>query len=389
MEETQKKNRKRKLKIQGCVAMCFWACIGILAIGNVLVPNKKASDSENRSLTQRPRLTVSALQTGTFMQQYESYLSDQFVARDVWVNLSVSLGKLAGNRENNGIFLGKKNQLIEDVVTPDKEALQANLDAINTFAQTNPDIPVSMALVPTTASIWKDKLPALATVADQKTYIRSVQKKVGDQVAWIDAAAALEAHRDEKIFYKTDHHWTSLGAYYVFQGCGDALGIQSSTSTSFTPYAVSTSFNGVLSSESGYARNEKEEIDIYVPIGDDIEVIVNFVEEQKKRTSIYDSSKLETKDQYGVFLGGNSPLIDIKTTANSTRRLLVFKDSYANCFLPFLTPYFREIVVVDPRYYGGTAEDLLTTYNITDTLFLYNANTFFRDNNISGVLTGE
>ncbi len=135
-------------------------------------------------------------------------------------------------------------------------------------------------------------------------------------------------------------------------------------------------------------KMSSEQIDIYVP-QDDIQVVVNQVEEKKKITSLYSSDNLKSKDKYMVFLGGNYGLLDIKTTANSTRRLIVFKDSYANCFIPFLTPYFREIVVVDPRYYSGAATDLMSTYGITDMLFLYNANTFFADNNISGVLTGE
>lgn len=387
--ENIKPKKRKKIKIQGSVAFCFLLCIGVFLIVNTLVPSRKISQTENRVLTQRPRLSVASLQTGTFMEQYETYLSDQFVGRDFWENLSISLKRIGGCRENNGVYLGSKNQLMEDVVVPDKDNLNANLDAVNAFARNYPDIPVSMAIVPTAASVWSNKLPALAEVANQQSYIRSVQRAVEENVGWIDATASLQEHVEEEIFYKTDHHWTSLGAYYVFKGCGTAMGIQSDTASNFTPYAVSTTFNGMLSSESGFARGEKEEIDIYVPVGENISVIVNYVEEQVKRTSLYDSSKLETKNQYEVFLGGNSPLIDIRTTANSSRKLLLFKDSYANSFIQFLTPYFREIVVVDPRYYGGTAEDLVTTYNITDTLFLYNANSFFRDNNISGVLTGE
>ena len=82
-------------------------------------------------------------------------------------------------------------------------------------------------------------------------------------------------------------------------------------------------------------------------------------------------------------------MVDIKTVSTSTKRLLVVKDSFADCFIPFLTPYYREIVVVDPRYYSGTMEEIMNTYRITDALVLYSGNTFFTDNNISGVFTGE
>ena len=110
------------------------------------------------------------------------------------------------------------------------------------------------------------------------------------------------------------------------------------------------------------------------------------MEEQKRRTSLYDSSKLKTKDKYGVFLGGNASLIDIKTTAVSDKTLLLLKDSFANSFVPFLAPYYKEIVMVDPRYYAGTMSEILETYPITDALFLYSGNTFFQDNNLQGFL---
>ena len=105
-----------------------------------------------------------------------------------------------------------------------------------------------------------------------------------------------------------------------------------------------------------------------------------------KTTTLYDRDKLKTRDKYAVFLGGNTSLIDIKTMSAGQKHLLVLKDSYANCFVPFLTPYFREIVMVDPRYYSGNIEDVMETYQITDVLILYSGNTFFRDNNINGVL---
>ena len=154
-------------------------------------------------------------------------------------------------------------------------------------------------------------------------------------------------------------------------------------------YAVSNDFNGMLASKSGVYLSEKEQVDIYVPSDSDTDVIVDYVDEGKRTTSLFDSSKLDTKDQYDVFLGGDFSVVDIKTVSTESKRLLLIKDSFADCFVQFLTPYYREIVVVDPRYYSGTIEELLSSYRISEVLFLYSGNTFFTDNNISGVLTGE
>ena len=181
--------------------------------------------------------------------------------------------------------------------------------------------------------------------------------------------------------------WTTLGAYYAFQDAKEQLKIADKEQIPMKAYGVSNDFNGTLSAVSGYQTGYKEPIYIYLPEGENVpEYVVNYVEEQKKTASLYDSSKLEEKDQYGVFLGGNHALVEIKTTASQGGRLLVIKDSYANCFVPFLVPYYREVLVMDPRYYFGDIEKLMTENRIDSVLFLYNANTFFGDRMLAGVL---
>ena len=175
----------------------------------------------------------------------------------------------------------------------------------------------------------------------------------------------------------------------MFQDAAQTFGIEGDVSDDFVSYTVTDSFNGVLAASSGVGLDERELIDIYVPTEGDDDVIVDYVDEGRKTTSLYDSSKLDTRDKYGVFLGGNTSVIDIKTVSTSQKRLLIVKDSFADCFIPFLAPYYREIVVVDPRYYSGTMDEIMDTYRITDALILYSGNTFFTDNNISGVFSGE
>ena len=213
--------------------------------------------------------------------------------------------------------------------------------------------------------------------------------RLGDAVNWIDTVSVLNNHVSDKLYYKTDHHWTTQAAFYVFREAAPSLGIEGEVGENFASYTVSDSFNGVLAAKSGVGLSEKETIEIYAPTQGDDDVVVSYVDEGHKTTTLYDSSKLETRDQYAVFLGGNSSVIDIKTVSPEKKRLLVIKDSFANCFIPFLTPYYREIVVVDPRYYSGTIGDIMDTYRITDALVLYSGNTFFTDNHLSGVLTGE
>ena len=383
-------NRKKsKRRMERLIGKIFILCLFGVMLVNIIIPDREMSEEENRMLASKPKLTFSTLVNGDFMEQYEEYLSDQFAGRDLWHRMKVALDRFGGSRMENGIYIGKDGQLLQDIQVPDQEHLSENLDAIKEFTETYQDIPVTMILVPDAACILNDRLPWLASVEDQNQMISMVEQSLGDSVTWVDAASALNKHKREKIYYLTDHHWTSLGAFYTFQEAATALGIEEDVSDKFLSYTVSDSFNGVLASESGAGLGTEENIDIYVPREGDNDVIVNYVNESKRTTSLYDSSKLETKDQYGVFLGGNTSLIDIRTVSTSQKRLLVVKDSFANSFIPFLAPYYREIVVVDPRYYSGTIEDIMSSYRITDALFLYSGNSFFTDNSISGVITGE
>lgn len=383
-------NKKRKRRwIESFVGKAFIISLLVLIIANIIYPSQKKSEEENRMLMQKPKMTVGSLTSGSYMGQYEKYQADQFVGRNWLRKLKVTLNRIGGSKEENGVFIGKKNQLLEDIVVPDSEVLKGNVDAIKTFTQEYEDIPVSMILVPDAASVLSSSLPSLATVADQNASISQVKKDLGDSVQWVDAVQTMNKHSDEKIYYKTDHHWTTLGAFYTFQGAASTLGIDADVSSGYVSYPVATDFNGTLAAKSGCKMGVKEEIDIYVPKDADNDVIVNYVDEQVKTTSLYEESMLDTRDKYALFLGGNTSLIDIKTLATEQKRLLVVKDSYANCFVPFLTPYFREIVMLDPRYYTGNIQDVMETYQITDVLFLYNGNTFFQDNNISGVLSSE
>lgn len=382
-------NRKRKARIANLIGKIFIILLFLVMIINVIVPDREESELENRAFEQRPRFNLTTILSGDFMEQWEEYLSDQFAGRDTWRSLKVSLDRLGGARKENDIYIGKDGQLMEDIEVPDDGRLEANLTAIRDFAETYEDIPVTMMLVPDAACILNDSLPAFARVEDQRQMFSMAERKLGDTVNWVDTVSILNNHKSEKLYYKTDHHWTTQGAFYVFQDAAETLGIEGDVSDDFVSYTVTDSFNGVLAASSGVGLDEMEQIDIYAPTGGDDDVVVNYVDEGRKTTSLYDSSKLETRDKYGVFLGGNTSVVDIRTVSTSQKRLLVVKDSFADCFIPFLAPYYREIVVVDPRYYSGTMQDIMDSYRITDALILYSGNTFFTDNNISGVFTGE
>ena len=383
-----KKDRQRKVQEQ-LVGIIFILILFLFLIINIIVPNKEKSEQENRMLTTKPKFRLSSLISGDYDEKFEAYMDDQFVGRDMWRKLKVTVDRICGSRLENGVYIGRNGQLLEQIEVADENHLAANIKAIKSFSESQKKIPVRMMLVPDAANVLNHSLPALEKPEDQTQMFSMVRKDLGDSVEWIDVSTELNKHKTERIYYKTDHHWTTLGAFYAFQAAAPSLGIEGDLSGKYVSYAVSNSFNGMLASKSGVNLGEKEQIDIYVPTEEDTDLIIDYVDEGKRSTSLYDSSKLKEKDQYTVFLGGNSSLLDIRTVSTSTKRLLLVKDSFANSFIPFLTPYYREIVVVDPRYYSGTINDLMDSYRISEVLFLYSGNTFFKDNNISGVFAVE
>lgn len=383
-----KKDRQRKVQ-EKLVGIIFILTLFLFLIINVIVPDREKSVQENRMLVTKPKFRLSSLISGDYDEKFEAYMDDQFVGRDMWRKLKVAVDRIGGSRLENGVYIGTNGQLLEQIEVADENHLAANIKAIKSFSESQSKIPVRMMLVPDAANVLNHSLPALAKPEDQTQMFSMVRKDLGDSVEWIDVSTELNKHKTEKIYYKTDHHWTTLGAFYAFQAAAPSLGIEGDLSGNYVSYAVSDSFNGMLASKSGVNLGEKEQIDIYVPTEEDTDLIVDYVDEGKRSTSLYDSSKLKEKDQYTVFLGGNSSLLDIRTVSTSTKRLLLVKDSFANSFIPFLTPYYREIVVVDPRYYSGTINDLMDSYRISEVLFLYSGNTFFKDNNISGVFAVE
>lgn len=382
-------NKRRHRRIEGTVGKAFILSMIVFFLVNLIVPEKTMSEEENRMLTAMPKLTWGSLISGDFMIKYESYLADQFAGRNLWRSMKVGLSSLGGSREEEDILIGRDDYLMEKIVSPDQETLKENLESIRQFASQNQEVPMYMLLVPNAANVMSRRLPSFATVQDQNRMFAQVKRELSDTVEWLDAVEALKPHADENIFYKTDHHWTSLGAFYTFSAVAEQMGIKADSASSFVSYPVSTTFNGMLAAKSGCRLNVREDIYIYVPRDTDNDVVVSYVDEQRKTTSLFDSSKLKTRDQYAVFLGENTSVVDIKTVSDSQRRLLLIKDSYANSFVSFLAPYFREIVLVDPRYYSGTIDEIMDTYRISDVLYLYSGNTFFQDNNLSGVLSTE
>lgn len=388
MSKKERKKIYRKNRKYLNFTVCFLFFLGFIFILNIYTKDKDFSESENRFLSQRPKFSVDNLIEGRFTSKFEDYLADQFIGRDFFIKIKTTTDRLLGKRESNEVFLGKDKHLIENFTKPDKKYVEENLKAINSFSYRYYDKNQYMIIAPTAVSILNDKLPLFAPTLDQNQYLKEYQSKLNSKINFVNTYETLSSHKDEYIYYKTDHHWTSLGAKYAYEELAKAMKLQERNDY-YTTQLVSNSFVGSLSSKSGYNLKTSDKVNIYLPKDNTEKIVVNYVEEQEKTASLYNSDALNKKDNYEVFLKGNHPLVKIKTNTDNDKTLLIFKDSYANSFVPFLIKDFKNIIMVDSRYYYDDIDKLIKNENVSDILYLYNANTFFSDTSLSLVLNNE
>ncbi|MGN0465154.1 MAG: DHHW family protein [Lachnospiraceae bacterium] len=380
------KKKKKSLLFFRDMAIVFVLIIFILTILNLIKKDQSFSESENRMLAEKPKFSIERLIQGKYTDRFETYINDQFIFRDLFVKIKTTTDYLLGKRENNHVFLGRKGYLIEDFTEPNQENTKANAEAISSFAKEYGGIKQYMLLSPTAISVLEDYLPLFAKGNDQRKAITEFQTLLEETpIIMIDVEEDLIANKEKGVFYKTDHHWTTFGAYMAFEKAAKIMDLPAEN-IFYESNIVTYDFQGTLSAKSGFRTGEKEKMEVYLPKSGGVSYVVNYVEEQEKTTTLYDITKLEVRDKYAMFLGGNHSQIKIRTTAESGERLLIFKDSYANSFVQFLLPYYREIVIVDPRYYYEDIRELIKEEKISQILYLYNANTFFEDNTLRTVI---
>lgn len=359
----------------------------LLGIGTgILVKDREFSDSENRMLAQFPEISFSSLLDGSFLEGLGDYTADQFPGRDAWITLNLKMNMALGQKEFNGVYLCEDGYLIQIPQEPNWVQAERNLAAAETFAAKYPDLNMVMTVAPNAVTVLSDLLSANAPARDQREDIAWIQSQL-DAVQFCDVTDALAAHSDEYIFYKTDHHWTSLGAKYAFYAMAERMNLEPIKEGDYTAYPVSNTFQGTLASKSG-SHTSSDTVEIYIPHSG-IDYYVTYADTGENISSLYRRSALNEKDHYTVFFGGNHARVDITTTADTGRCLLLFKDSYANCMVQFLFPYYDHITMIDPRYYYDNIDLVIKSESITDVLFLYNADTFLNDTSLADVLLSE
>ena len=340
------------------------------------------SENENKKLAKFPEVSIESFRDETLMNGIEDWFSDRFFGREDWIRVKNGTERFIGKTDVNGIYTAD-NRMIEIWGGFDQEYVGKSLKAINTFAEKHPDKPMYFLLAPTSQEVYSGLFPQGAPVGSQTALFEYCRDNLAGITA-INVIPTMKTHSSDYIYYRTDHHWTTFGAYLAYYDAAKAMGFKPSELNEFDIEHASDSFRGTLYSRTLDDGVTPDVIDYYHLRGaGDIKLTIG----ENTYDSLYFRDFLKVKDKYSSFLGQNSPQMDITTGAEGPS-LLIFKDSYAHCMIPFLTAHFSRITVLDMRYIKDGVSNHVNVDDYDSVLFVYNAITFSQDRDIRGISIG-
>lgn len=405
----------QKLK-QYPFVIIFAAFMLLLSVTDMFVSRREFSEMENRKLAQKPKISFSSLvakdEQNKYSYKYETYVNDQFVGRDMWITLkSVSESALL-KIENNGIVYGKGGRMFEyfPPSSLDIQRLELNTKLLAEFVGLYGDkVPVTVAVVPNSYEIMADKLPAGLENTDQRAWISKIYSELPDAAHTLDLFPVMEnalayAKRnnpnsfpgtERPVYYRTDHHWTTLGAYHAYAAFCESRGRK----------AVELADVGTMSNPepnifslrhevTGFLGSYYSKCKLFSAVPDTIEwydvPIKSITIDGVEKPTMNDPAQWEKRDKHAAFLWGNNGVTVMKSDCNlnageKPSRVLLVKDSYGNSLAPFLCYSYDEVWVVDLRSLRMDTKfsGLMADNDFDDVLVQYNFMNFASDTNFT------
>lgn len=341
----------------------FCGVLATLTALLIIIPDKAFSEKENRTLMQAPVITTQKFLSGEYTTRLAAYFADQFPFRDTFVGCKAYSELLQGKAQNNGVIYAKCDVLIPRAETGDMR-LGENLNIISEFSEST-KAEIIIAALPRTVDVFSEILPKSYPQTDNYKIWEDFNSEVND--LRLNTLDLYDVLCDSNAYYRTDHHYTTQGAYLTYELLGDKLGYTPKQETFFSKDTVTTEFCGTSMRTSGFYLAKKDEITLFRYDGDlDYTVVAD-----GEQIQIYDFSKLDTTDKYAVFLGGNHARVDIKGNTSNREKLLIIRDSFADSIAPFLALHF-DLTLIDLRYYSDSISALIEEEEIGRVLFLQN-----------------
>lgn len=362
------------------------------------------ADGENRELSSMPALTRSAFFSGEFSQKFENFIDDNIAFRpfflsigeklDTYKGIDTPAGRLVYADRDIGTDETKKTSflIVADRVFEmfmKNRALEDNyIAAVNHYArQLGGDITLYAAIIPTSLEFEE---PLYANTEDsQKEAIDYIYAGLDERVKTIDMYSSLQNHSEEYIYFRTDHHWTQLGAYYGYAAFSAAVGNTPVNPADFEQKKF-TDFLGSLYTQASAVElaNKPDTIEWYdTAANSDFEISMRRYENgvsKPYKSPIFN----EEYPNYRFFLSGDNPFVELTNKNNPDgKTIIILRDSFANAFAPWIIHNYKKVVLIDPRTCRADFNEVLEEFQPDEVLVMnYIFSTAFRD--YSDLLTG-
>ncbi len=401
--------KKGETKRSDCVLLSVFVVIVFLfGILLVALPDKEFSEQENRYLQGMPQIQSRFNGTfferiaegrfldryfdGDFQEEISEYFADQFPARDFFIGLKAATELTLGRGENNDVLLGNDGYLIKYTNDKDISHLLSNAETAERFtaAMEEAGIPVTFAAAGRGIDVLQSKYPALypadKTDATWQALAGALENTDVDYLDLRDVQRPY-ADRGEEVMYRTDHHWTTLGAYYAYVAIMEHWGMEALPIEAFTVEVASEEFYGTTWRSAGMKWIAPDRMEFFRFEGDESYTMTI---EGKSETieGFYDRSYLEKTDKYSAYIAGNNSLVTIEKNGDEEReRLLIIKDSYGHALAPFLAYHF-DLEIIDPRYYRFETLAHATETGCTRALIIENMDSLLTSDVLAPILSG-
>lgn len=366
-------------------AFVFLIFIFGMAVWFLFNPKSDYSSSEKRYLQQFPEVSVDKVLDGTFGTEFESYFADQFPARSFWVGLNAYYSLDTGNNGANGVYNCGNGYLINKPVSTDNK-LEKNVNAIVKFKNTI-DVPVTVMFAPSTGYVADDVLPAVHDKYNDDTYFEQISSTLSaNGISFVDLRKTFkDAYASgNQLYYKTDHHWTTLGAYTAYEKLCEQLNITPAPKERFDIKTYG-GFYGTTYSTSGFWFTQPDSIQIWDnPENNEkyIKVKISEGTDTDEFGSMYFYDHLKEDDKYPVFIDGNHALTEITNSNAKGGTILLVKDSFSHSLAPFLAENYSKIILVDMRYYKMSVSQIVEQEKPEQVVFLYGIDNIATDTDL-------
>lgn len=368
-------------------AFLFFGFIVLMAVWFIVAPKATYSASEKRVLADFPTTNAETVFSGQFGKEFETYFADHFPARNLWVGANAYTNLVEGNNGAGGVYKCSNGYLINKPV-PVKNQIVNNLDLLTDFKEDIGEVPMTAMFVPSTGYIAGDVLPAIHDKYNDDEYFQAIEKKLTEGgVQFVDLRESFKtAYKNgAQLYYKTDHHWTTEGAYTGYTELCKALKLDAAPRSTFEMERHGD-FYGTTYSKSGFWFTQPDTVEVWKnPKNTEQNIKIEISDGKppfKTQGSMFFYEHDKEDDKYPIFLDGNHAHTVITNSNAKGGTILVVKDSFSHCFAPFLAENYSKVILVDMRYYNQDVTQMVKVEKPERVLVLYGIDNFAEDTDI-------